>query len=276
MDNKQLLLHATLHTFPRGLPPAGRSILQVPETPAALRVACAPPYANPASARLPQSFPSLSLFRAQDSSRYLTIGLSSVSLPLSWKTKTPSPSIRKLLPVDALAHLTLPLQDGLSRLLLLLHAPPPPGVNLPPPELMKRTYQALLTRTRNMLLQDWVTAAPTPPYYVFPPSLSPHPFMGLGKFPARKIQHMQAAKSYLAAHTSWFDENPDPTCPQCGTGPQTFTHAILTCPAQNRVRDLLLKEVSSLTPEATLWTEPLLIRALGDTSRPRNPASPPA
>jgi len=34
---------------------------------AALRVASAPLYANPASARLPQSFPSLSSFRAQDS-----------------------------------------------------------------------------------------------------------------------------------------------------------------------------------------------------------------
>jgi len=39
---------------------------------AALRVACAPPYANPAAARLPPSFPSLSSFRAQDSNRHLT------------------------------------------------------------------------------------------------------------------------------------------------------------------------------------------------------------
>jgi len=129
---------------------------------------------------------------------------------------------------------------------------------------MKRTYQALRTRARNMLLQDWVTDAPTPPYYVFPPSLSPHPFMGLGKFVAGRIHQMRAAKSYLAAHTSWFDENLDPTCPQCGTEPETFTHAILICPARNRVRDLLLKEISSLGPDADLWTEPLLIRALGE------------
>jgi len=40
---------------------------------AALRVACAPPYANPASARLPQSFPSVFSFRAQDSSRHLIL-----------------------------------------------------------------------------------------------------------------------------------------------------------------------------------------------------------
>jgi len=226
---------------------------------AALRVACAPPYANPASARVPQSFPSLSSFRAQDSSRHGMVGLSSVYLPLSWKTRTPSPPIRKHLPVDVLAHLTLPLQEGLTRLPLVLHAPPPPGANIPPPKLMKRAYQALRTRARNMLLQDWVTDAPTPPYYDFPPSLTPHPFMGLGKLVAGRIHQMRAAKSYLAAHISWFDENPDLICPRCGTEPETFTHSILTCPARTRVRDLLLKDVSSLRPDADLWTEPLLI-----------------
>jgi len=230
---------------------------------AARRVACAPLYANPASARLPQSFPSLSSFRAQDSSRHLTVGLSSVYLPLSWRTKTPSPATRKHPPVDALAHLTLPLQEGLTRLPLILHAPPPPGANIPPSDLMKKTYQALRTRARNMLLQDWVSDAPTPPYYDFPPSLTPHPFMGLGKFVAGRIHQMRAAKSYLAAHPSWFDENPNPTCPRCGIESETFAHAILTCPARSRVRDLLLKDVSSLGPNADLWTEPLLVRALG-------------
>jgi len=130
---------------------------------AALRVACAPPYPNPASSRLPQSFPSLYSFRAQDSSRHLTVGLSSVYLPLRWKTKTLSPPTRKHLPVDALAHLTLPLQEGLTRLPLGLHAPSPPGANIPPSELMKRAYQALRTRARIMLLRDWVTDPLTPP-----------------------------------------------------------------------------------------------------------------
>ena len=45
---------------------------------AALRVPCAPSYANPALARLPSFFPCLSSFRAQDSSRHLTKGLSFV------------------------------------------------------------------------------------------------------------------------------------------------------------------------------------------------------
>jgi len=53
-----------------------------------------------------------------------------------------------------------------------------------------------------MLLQDWATDAPTPPYYEFRPSLSLHPFMGLGKFVAGRIQQLQAAKGYLAGHRS--------------------------------------------------------------------------
>jgi len=174
---------------------------------ATLRVACAPPGANPASARLRQSIPSLSSFRAKDSSRHLTVGLSSVYLPLSWRTKVPSPPIRKHLPVDALAQLTLPLQQGLTCLPLVLHAPPPPGTNIPLPDLMRRTYQALRSRARNMLIQDWATDDPAPPYYEYPPSLSPHPFMGLGKFVAGRIHQMRSAKSYLAAYPSWFDEN---------------------------------------------------------------------
>jgi len=47
---------------------------------------------------------------------------------------------------------------------LILHAPPSPGTNIPPLELMKKTYQTLRAHARNMLLQDWVTEDPTPPY----------------------------------------------------------------------------------------------------------------
>jgi len=82
-----------------------------------------------------------------------------------------------------------------------------------------------------MLLQDWATNAPTPPYYEYPPSLAPHPFMGLAKFLAGRIHQMRAAKSYLAANPSWSDEDPNLPCPRCGTEPETFHHPILTCPA---------------------------------------------
>ena len=129
---------------------------------------------------------------------------------------------------------------------------------------MKKTYWALRTRARDMLLQDSVTNAPTPPDYEYPPSLSPHPFMGLGKFMAGRIHQMQAGKRYQAAPSSWFDNDLDATCPGCGIGPESFQHAILTCLARLGVRNLLLKKVSSLKHDATLWSDPNLIRALGE------------
>ena len=141
--------------------------------------------------------------------------------------------------------------------------PPPTRKGHSPPELMRRTYQALRARARNMLLLDWVTDDPTPPYYEYAPSLSPHPFMGLGKFVAGRIHQMRSAKSYLAAHPLWFDENPDLTCPRCETGPESFQHAILTCPARTRVRDGLLKALSSLGHDVAIWSKPHLIQALG-------------
>ena len=93
-----------------------------------------------------------------------------------------------------------PYRNILHAVLLCYTPPPPPGTNLPPPDLLRKPYLALQTRARNMLIQDWVTDNPTPPYYEFPPSLSPHPFMGLGKFVAGRINQMRSAKSYLAAH----------------------------------------------------------------------------
>ena len=136
--------------------------------------------------------------------------------------------------MDALAHLTIPLQEGLTRLPLILQAPPPPGTEIPPPDLMRKTYRALRTRARNILIQDWISDDPTPPYYEYPPSLSPHPFMGLGKFVAGRIHQMRSGKSYLAAHPSWSDEDPGPTCPRCEIGPESLQDAILSCPARQQ------------------------------------------
>jgi len=61
---------------------------------AALRVVCSPPNVNPAMARLHPTFPSLSAYRAPDSLRALTRGLSSVDRPLHWKTPRPVPPVR--------------------------------------------------------------------------------------------------------------------------------------------------------------------------------------
>ena len=58
---------------------------------AALRIVCSPPSVNPATARLHHSFPSLSTYQAKDSVRPLTKGLTSVYLPLDWRTPRPVP-----------------------------------------------------------------------------------------------------------------------------------------------------------------------------------------
>jgi len=129
---------------------------------------------------------------------------------------------------------------------------------------MRKTYQALRARARHMLPQELAKEDPTPPYYHYSPSLNPHPFMGLGKFVAGRIHQMRVAKSYLAAHPSWSDEDPNLTSPRCEIEPKTLQHAILSCPARARDRDLLLKDVSSLGQDQNIWTDPHLIQALGE------------
>ena len=228
---------------------------------AALRIACAPPTQNPVAARLPSSFPSFSVFRAQDSSCHHTRGLSSVYLPLDWRSAVPSPPIQKHLPIDAMTHLVIPLMEGLSRLPLVLKAPPPSGTDIPSPQLMLKTYLALKKRAQDALLADWRL-------YTRPPDTTPispgsHHTPWLDKFVAGRIHQMRAGKSYLAAHPSWWSELPDHTCPRCASAPETFSHAVLHCQRKSRVRSLLLGEVSSLGEGSPLWSNDHLIRALG-------------
>ena len=182
---------------------------------AALRIPCAQPTHNPAAARLPSSFPSLSSFRALDSSRHHTKGLSSYYLPSNWRTPVPSPPIRKHLPIDALAHLTIPLSEGLSHFPFVLKIPPPPGENIPPSLLRARTYKALKVRSQLLMMSEWDSLHPRPGYNTYPCRLDPHPIMGLDKYIAGRLHEMRAHKSYLAAHPSWWSEDPDTSCPGC-------------------------------------------------------------
>ena len=230
---------------------------------AALRITCAPPTQNPAAARLPSSFSFLSVFWAQDSSRHFTKGLSSVYLPLDWRSTVPTPPIWKHIPRDAMAHLIIPLLEGLSRLPLVLHAPPPPGMHIPPPQLMLKTYLALNSRARKALLDDWATLHPAPKYYPYQPRLTPHPFMGQDNFVAGRIHQMRAGKSYLTAHRAWWSELRNHTCPHWDSAPETFTHAVLHCPRKNSESSLLLGEVTSLDEGSPLWSSDHLIKALG-------------
>ena len=161
--------------------------------------------------------------------------------------------MRKHLPIDALAHLTIPLSEGLSRFPLVLKIPPPPGENIPPPLLMARTYKALKVRSQLLMVKEWESLHPTPDYYKYPCRLTPHPFMGLDKFIAGRLHQMRAHKSYLAAHPSWWSEDPDTSCPRCRFEPETFEHAILHCPAKARQRTRYLEPTLSLDADSPLW-----------------------
>ena len=123
-----------------------------------------------------------------------------------------------------------------------------------------------------------------PDYSLYPLRLSPHPFMGLGKFMAGCIHQMRSQKSYMAAHPSWFNAH-DPThCPLCGDEPGTFSHAILRCPAKALARARHLRGVSSVGQEAPLWSSSSLllslaafIKATGTAFTPDMlPSSPPS
>jgi len=228
---------------------------------AALRVVCSPPSVNPATARLHPSFPSLSVYRAPDSSRALTRGLSSVYLPLHWKTPRPVLPMRNHLPVDAVAHRTIPFTLGLSRMPMINSHLVCPAPSLPLESLMDSTYSALKKRVREALLAEWSSLFPTAGYYLHPPALQPRPFMGLGKFVAGRIHQMRAGKSYLAPHPTWSSPDADTSCPRCGLEPETFEHAILSCPSRQHNRSRLLHGVTDVGPEAPLWSSlPLLKR----------------
>jgi len=219
---------------------------------AGLRVVCCPPSANPVMACLDPSFPSRSVYRVPDSSRPITRGLSSVYLPLHFKTPSPVPPIRNYLPVDAVAHRTIPFTLGLSRMPMINSHLVCPTPTLPPQSLMDNTYSPLKRRVRETLLAEWASLFPTPGYYLHPPALSPGPFMGLGKFVAGRIHQIRAGKSYLAAHPTWRSPDADTSCPHCGLEPETIEHAILSCPSRQHSRSRLLYGVTDVGPEAPI------------------------
>ena len=132
--------------------------------------------------------------------------------------------------------------------------------------------------SKGRLAHSWSnTGAPFPQFPPMTPfsSLSPHPFMGLGKFMAGCIHQMGAQKSYLAAHPSWFDTLPSKLCPLCGDEQETFRHAVLRCPAKAPARLRLFQGVSSLAPDSPLWSSPPLLLTLGSYIRETGTNFPP-
>jgi len=104
---------------------------------------------------------------------------------------------------------------------------------------------------------------PDPVQVPIPPSLKPHPFMALNKFDTCKLHEMTAGTSSLRAHPSWDNGNPT-TCPRCNESPETWVHAILSCPARESPRNRHLQAARVLGPDTSAW---LLAAILGARSR---------
>jgi len=136
-----------------------------------------------------------------------------------------------------------------------------PTATLPPQSLMDSPYSALKKRVREKLLAEWASPVPTTGYYLDPPALHPRRFMGLAKFVTGRIQQMRAGKRYLAAHSTWRSPDADTFCPRCGLEPETFEHAIRSCPSRQHRRSRLLHGVTDVGPDAPHWSSlPLLKR----------------
>ena len=185
-----------------------------------------------------------------------------------------SPPVRTHLPVDALAHLTLPLLEGLSYAPLINSTLLPDLPALPSDEIMTNAYRALKRRAQSLMMEYW-RCLPLPDYYPYPLHLSPHPFMGLGKFMAGRIHQMHSQKSYLAAHRSWFNAHDSSLCPLCGDEPEIFSHAILRCPAKASARARHLQGVCSVGPDAPLWSSSSLLLSLAAFIKATGTAFPP-
>jgi len=218
---------------------------------AALRMVCSPPEINPASARLHRSVPNRSSYRSPLCHRSLLVKLNPAHRPLMWKT--PQVTIRKHLPIDEITHRTLPLLK--DRLFFPSHNRQlVPTLSVPPPDPPSDSYNALKKESRAILLLQWRSLAPPPPGYPYPPSLTPHSFMGLPKFMAGRFHQMRSGKSYLAAHPSWFNRDTPSLCPRCHASAETFEHAILHCEARRRLKESLLPALTSLDAASPLWS----------------------
>ena len=248
---------------------------------AALRLVSSPTSINPASARLCRSFPALLKGRAPDSHRALCTRLAPNVMPLNRKTPLRSPPVRTHLPVDSLAHPTIPHLKDLSYAPLINLTLLPDLPSLPRDEVMMNAYRAQKRRAQTLMMDHW-RSLPLLSYYPYPLRFSPHPFMGLGKFMAGRIHQMRSQKSYLATHPSWCNADESRLCPLCGDEPETFSHAILPYPVKPSARARHLQGVSSVDQDPPLWSSsPLLlglaafIRATGTAFLPDMPSSHP-
>ena len=86
---------------------------------------------------------------------------------------------------------------------------------------------------------------------------------------------MRAQKSYLASYPSWFTTTPSRLCPLCGIEDETFSHAVLRCSAKAPMRLRHLQGITSVAPDAPLWSSPPLLIGLASFIRATGTNFPP-
>ena len=195
---------------------------------AALGLIVYPTTIHPALTRLCWYIPTLLEATSPDSHRALCTRLDPNVMPLNWKTRLTFPPVCTHLPVDVLAHLTVPLLNDLSFAPLINSTLLPNLPSLPSDEIMIRAYCALKWQAPSLMMDQW-RSLPLLSNYLYLLCLSPHPFMGLANFMAGYIDQMRSQKSYPAAHPSWFNAYDSQLCPLYGNEPETFSHVILHC-----------------------------------------------
>jgi len=141
------------------------------------------------------------------------------------------------------------------------HLVPEVSALLPLQPLMTSTDPGLKKRVREALIEDWSRLFPPSVYLHHPPALHPHPFMHLGQFMGGRFHQMRVGKSSLVAHPSWGAQQADMSCHRCSLEPNSFEHAILTCPSRQDAHARLHHGVTDVGHEASLWSSlPLLKR----------------
>jgi len=250
VGHKLLLCHIHRHTFGGVLPPSCFSPNGSSAKAGGTQDGLFPPYCEsresppPPLLSVTPGIQSAGLLEGPDEAPVI------LYLPLNWKSPCPVPPMRKHLPVDAVAHRTIRFTLGLSRMPMINSHLVHPTPTLPPQSLMNNTYSVLKKGIREKMHKGWASLFPPPGYYLHTPTVSPRPFMGLGKFVAGRIHQMRAGKRYLAAHRTWRSPDADTSCPRCGLEPETFEHAILSCPSRQHSRSGILRGVTDVGPEA--------------------------
>jgi len=228
----------------------------------------------PCAETRPLSVPTPFLLRPAPDHRTLLAKNAESRRPLPGLQPHPPIKNRVHLPFDAVPHSMLFLlgPDGLAplpvtsqHLLAELYPEPPEGLK----------YTKLRQPYRDLLMQEWKAWAPAPDRYPYPPSLKPHPFIGRNKFGAGSLHQMRSGKSYLLAHLSWDNDYPT-TCPRFSESPETFEHAIPSCPPREAASNRHLQAITELGPNPPVWSSAALLDALSRFIRSIRTGFPPA